>query len=1140
MKSFLRELEHLFRFRSLLYVDVGAYRGETFKQMLKSRLTVHEAHLIEPNPTSFMQLQAAVAELSNACKVHIYNLALGDKLGSAVLRQNDTMSQIVPSSNVRNDEINQHLAHISMTTLDQLAKCFGRRQISILKVDVEGFEFDVLKGAQGLLESKNIDCLYIEAGMNADSERFCHYRELEDYLSNFGYKVFKIFEQQHEWPEDSPLLRRANVAFLSASFAAQNPYRLSRELSRTEKQLEILDAEKANLQRQHETLRSQHETLRSQHETLRSQHEKLQGERDRLQEVNEQKVRQAEKNTEARIRSHLSYRLGAEIVGARGSVRRAMGLPNTLLRTYREFMRERASITNTTGIRRTAGQLKSKGRLHAEVLETRLWGGFSTDGLRDLAKLRGDATASQYEQVYAAWALARWFATHGDPARALGELEAMPAARAKPSMRRRLLEAQCLCQLGRRLDARRVVEEGLARRGRDNNLFLAMANTYQAGDVGDLEADRERLRWINRIYEKAGFAPLAVRDADTPLTLDNLTALPPPPCDVRDGPTVSIIMPVFNAADTLPTALRSLLAQTWRALEIIVVDDCSPDDTIATAEAFAAEDDRIRIIRQSANEGSYAARNAGLVAARGAYITTHDADDWSHPQKIEMQMRLLRAQPEAAACFSGWVRCSSDLRFGWLHRPWESMIAKNITSILMHRERFDVLGGWDRVRVSADTELLRRVEHLFGKSAVKLGNSKKLPLAFGRHESRSLTQQKLTHVSTMLHGPRQEYHEASQFWRESVPAADLRIDPCTTLSIRPFPAPVSIATKSNQHEDADLLFISDLPMRGGAFVSKLNQIKAAIAAGRSVAIFHWQRYDLVGMEDRKKLNPAIRTLAQQGQLRIVAAGEAIRARTVIIGYPVILKHAIDLLPKIMFDQLVIVVNQMASRLHGGGDPQYDPRLLRANVQEWFCVEATWAPISGLVQRLMREDDRYPEPHADVWTPLISTEDWFRKPIKWRGADRARPVVGRHSRDHYTKWPSRPDALTHAYCADRACQIELLGGARHALSKVGRRPTNWTIYPFDHFDAERFLARLDFFVHYPHEDYIEEFGRAVLEALAAGVPAILPPVFEDTFGEAALYAEPQAVWPTIEALWADEKTYRERAEPGRALVMEHCA
>lgn len=86
----------------------------------------------------------------------------------------------------------------------------------------------------------------------------------------------------------------------------------------------------------------------------------------------------------------------------------------------------------------------------------------------------------------------------------------------------------------------------------------------------------------------------------------------------------------------------------------------------------------------------------------------------------------------------------------------------------------------------------------------------------------------------------------------------------------------------------------------------------------------------------------------------------------------------------------------------------------------------------------------------------------------------------------------------------------------------------------------FLADLDVFLHYPDPEYFEEFGRAPMEAMAVGVPVILPPEFEPTFGDAALYAAPEEVWSLIETLWRERAAWEARVEAGRAFVRETCA
>lgn len=94
---------------------------------------------------------------------------------------------------------------------------------------------------------------------------------------------------------------------------------------------------------------------------------------------------------------------------------------------------------------------------------------------------------------------------------------------------------------------------------------------------------------------------------------------------------VSIIVPVYNCAEHLEKCVGSILAQTHRELELILVDDGSTDGSGALCDALAAGDPRVRVLHQ-ANGGVSAARNAGLEAARGGWIGFVDADDWIDPQ----------------------------------------------------------------------------------------------------------------------------------------------------------------------------------------------------------------------------------------------------------------------------------------------------------------------------------------------------------------------------------------------------------------------------------------------------------------------------------------------------------------------------
>jgi succinoglycan biosynthesis protein ExoO len=101
-------------------------------------------------------------------------------------------------------------------------------------------------------------------------------------------------------------------------------------------------------------------------------------------------------------------------------------------------------------------------------------------------------------------------------------------------------------------------------------------------------------------------------------------------------PTVSVLIAAYNAGAFLHRAVRSALAQTLPPLEVVIIDDASTDGTLDAANALAAEDSRIRVLRLPVNSGPAAARNAGLNAAKGDWVAILDADDAYMPSRLEV------------------------------------------------------------------------------------------------------------------------------------------------------------------------------------------------------------------------------------------------------------------------------------------------------------------------------------------------------------------------------------------------------------------------------------------------------------------------------------------------------------------------
>jgi glycosyltransferase involved in cell wall biosynthesis len=116
---------------------------------------------------------------------------------------------------------------------------------------------------------------------------------------------------------------------------------------------------------------------------------------------------------------------------------------------------------------------------------------------------------------------------------------------------------------------------------------------------------------------------------------------------------VSVVIPAFNAAEYIRETLHSALAQTYQALEVIVVDDGSTDATGSIVEEFVKKDARVQLVRQC-NAGVGAARNTAIRMARGDYIAPLDADDIWFPEKLEKQVARMEQYGEETGMVYCW------------------------------------------------------------------------------------------------------------------------------------------------------------------------------------------------------------------------------------------------------------------------------------------------------------------------------------------------------------------------------------------------------------------------------------------------------------------------------------------------------
>ena len=172
----------------------------------------------------------------------------------------------------------------------------------------------------------------------------------------------------------------------------------------------------------------------------------------------------------------------------------------------------------------------------------------------------------------------------------------------------------------------------------------------------------------------------------------------------KGDPIVSVVIPAYNAADLLPEAIESVLAQTYRDFEIIVVDDGSTDPTPEVMEQYAGTVNYIR----KGNGGSASARNRGIREARGAYIALLDSDDVWLPRKLELQMEQFSANPGLAWSYTDWytaevesgkrINLGSQLEehpSGYVLRDLLGRLFIPPSSEVIRRDVFDEVGYYD-------------------------------------------------------------------------------------------------------------------------------------------------------------------------------------------------------------------------------------------------------------------------------------------------------------------------------------------------------------------------------------------------------------------------------------------------------------
>jgi hypothetical protein len=338
----------------------------------------------------------------------------------------------------------------------------------------------------------------------------------------------------------------------------------------------------------------------------------------------------------------------------------------------------------------------------------------------------------------------------------------------------------------------------------------------------------------------------------------------------------------------------------------------------------------------------------------------------------------------------------------------------------------------------------------------------------------------------------------------------------------------------------DVVLVSHFGLPGGNTSAIEADIQAFLELGLSVGLVHHPVFD---WRIDAPVSERVRRLVDGERVRLLGPHDEVECDLAVVRLPTVLAKPLESRPTVRARRTAVIANQTPYRFYGPEGPReqaWDIAAVEAGLTAWLGPHR-WYAGGPAVQRVLERH------HADAFAGLdLAAEPWNEciDAARWRREGRragdGRVRIGRHSRDHKVKWPEHAAVLRQAYPEADGFEIHVLGGADTPRRLLGRLPSNWTVHQFGAVSSSEFLAGIDVFSYYIASDGAEAFGRAPLEAMAAGVPVIMDEVFEPTFGDAALYRAPEDVESTARKLMDDPDWYAERQRAAWAFVEEHCS
>ncbi|KRC65964.1 hypothetical protein ASE12_15080 [Aeromicrobium sp. Root236] len=663
------------------------------------------------------------------------------------------------------------------------------------------------------------------------------------------------------------------------------------------------------------------------------------------------------------------------------------------------------------------------------------------------------------------------------------------AARTGATLEHADLDLQTTLRAGRTEQARELIAAGTADQWVRWAASADLVNPFGRG--------ADPASWLdvfNQPFVERGLAPVAIGDPAAPF--DSLTTSGPAVAGTVNGPLVTIIVSVFKPTESLLAAVGSLAAQTWRNLQIVIVDDASPEEHTAVLDSARALDPRVEYVRMPANGGAYRARNAGISHARGDFVGFQDGDDWSHPQRIERQMRAFTG--DVVATLSNAVWLYDDLQ---ITVPGAAPYARIAPSLILRRDPvLERLGPFDEMRRAADTEFIERLAAVYGRAAVVTVDE---PLSLYQ-----LTHGSLSRGDFRLgwrRDARVSYHSAFRHWHRQI-ASGTAAPVIESDQGRAFAAPPEIEGTSHP-ATLDVVVLADFRPRISQATGLPAEIRALAAAGLEVGLARGEALRHAAVA-RAYPDAGIQQVVADGHAAWRPLSAEITPRVLLVRDPdlLALPRAADRVR--MRPERVLVTADRLPQPDGRPRISYDPVQVERVTREQFGCDVEWLPATAAVSEALAAagamGHRHPPQRLDV-APVR------RFPQRLTSVP---PVIGVVDSGRFGADRVDPSALA-VLPTTTAFDVRI-------LEPSGRPRTGaaaaWLGIDQALLTPDEFFDQCDFIVGLPARVHGTVLTRPVIDAMAHGCVPVVHPGVRAVFGDAVAYFGERSIADIVSELW----------------------